>query len=86
MHAWTDLRGFAVALAERGNDLTLAAVALRPVIADVLAALRATGAVHVAMSGSGATCFALFETTAQAERAAATLPAAWWRHAGSLAG
>ena len=83
---WTDLRGFAAALAERGNDLTPAAVALRPIIADVLAALRSTDALHVAMSGSGATCFALFETTGQAERAAATLPATWWRHAGVLAG
>jgi 4-diphosphocytidyl-2-C-methyl-D-erythritol kinase len=85
-HPWTDVRSFAAALAERGNDLTVAAVALRPVIADVLAALRATGALHVAMSGSGATCFALFETSAEAERAATTLPAAWWRHAGTLAG
>jgi 4-diphosphocytidyl-2-C-methyl-D-erythritol kinase len=85
-HAWTDLRGFAAALAERGNDLTPLAVALRPVIADVLAALRSTDAMHVAMSGSGATCFALFETRGQAERAAASLPAAWWRHAGVLAG
>jgi 4-diphosphocytidyl-2-C-methyl-D-erythritol kinase len=85
-HTWTDLRGFAAALAERGNDLTPAAVELRPVIADVLAALRSTDALHVAMSGSGATCFALFETTGQAGRAAATLPAAWWRHAGALAG
>jgi 4-diphosphocytidyl-2-C-methyl-D-erythritol kinase len=85
-HPWNDLESFAAALAERGNDLTAAAVELRPVIADVLAALRASGAVYVAMSGSGATCFALFETTVQAERAAATLPAAWWRHAGALIG
>jgi len=83
---WTDARGLAVALAERGNDLTEAAVALRPMIADVLGALRGTDALHVAMSGSGATCFALFETAAQAERVATTLPAAWWRHAGKLVG
>ena len=31
---------FAAALAERGNDLTEAAIALRPVIAEVLAFLR----------------------------------------------
>jgi 4-diphosphocytidyl-2-C-methyl-D-erythritol kinase len=84
--AWTDARGLASALAERGNDLTEAAVALRPPIADVLGALRATDTLHVAMSGSGATCFALFETPVQAERAATTLPAAWWRHAGKLVG
>jgi 4-diphosphocytidyl-2-C-methyl-D-erythritol kinase len=84
--SWKDLESFAAALAERGNDLASAAVMLRPVIADVLAALRATGAAHVDMSGSGATCFALFETSAQAERAAAALPVAWWRHAGVLVG
>jgi 4-diphosphocytidyl-2-C-methyl-D-erythritol kinase len=53
---WTDLAGFALALAERGNDLTDAAVSLQPVVGEVLAFLRQTdGAVHVAMSGSGAT-------------------------------
>jgi 4-diphosphocytidyl-2-C-methyl-D-erythritol kinase len=83
---WKDLPSFAAALAERGNDLTAAAVALRPVIADVLDALHAGGAAYVAMSGSGATCFALFEVVAQAERVAATLPSAWWRHAGALVG
>jgi 4-diphosphocytidyl-2-C-methyl-D-erythritol kinase len=83
---WTDVRSLAAALALRGNDLTEAAVALRPAVADVLAALRATDAAHVAMSGSGATCFALFETAPQADRAAATLPAIWWRHAGALVG
>jgi 4-diphosphocytidyl-2-C-methyl-D-erythritol kinase len=84
---WTDTRSFAAILAERGNDLTDAAVALRPVIADVLAFLRATDDVlHVAMSGSGATCFALYETPDRASRAASHVPAAWWRHAGALVG
>jgi len=40
---------------------------------------------YAAMSGSGATCFALYDTPAAAERAAADVPAAWWRHAGTLA-
>ncbi|CAN5695987.1 4-(cytidine 5'-diphospho)-2-C-methyl-D-erythritol kinase [soil metagenome] len=85
--AWTDTRSFAAMLAERGNDLTDAAVALRPVIADVLAVLRTTDDVlHVAMSGSGATCFALYETPELAARAAGRVPAAWWRHAGALVG
>lgn len=85
--AWTDARSFAALLAERGNDLTDAAVALRPAIADVLAFLRTTGDVlHVAMSGSGATCFALYETPGLAVRAAGRVPAAWWRHAGALVG
>jgi len=84
---WTDLAGFAAALAERGNDLTDAAVSLRPVVGEVLAFLRRTDrAVHVAMSGSGATCFALYATTDEARRAAARVPAPWWHHAGTLTG
>jgi 4-diphosphocytidyl-2-C-methyl-D-erythritol kinase len=84
---WDDLAGFAAVLAERGNDLTDAAVSLRPVVGEVLAFLRRTdGAVHVAMSGSGATCFALYPTIEEAHRAAAHVPAAWWHHAGRLIG
>lgn len=84
---WTDLEGFAVALAERGNDLTDAAIALRPVVADVLAFLRQSdGAFYAAMSGSGATCFALYESVELANRAAARLPTSWWHHAGNLVG
>jgi 4-diphosphocytidyl-2-C-methyl-D-erythritol kinase len=84
---WTDLASFAAALAERGNDLTEAAIGLRPVIADMLAFLRHTdGALHVAMSGSGATCFALYPTIDLAQRAAACAPTSWWHHAGKLIG
>ena len=45
------------------------------------------GALIARMSGSGATCFALFETTAAAEAAAATLRSEqprWWVAAGML--
>jgi 4-diphosphocytidyl-2-C-methyl-D-erythritol kinase len=84
---WTDLASFVAALAERGNDLTDAAITLRPVVADVLAFLRKSdGVLHAAMSGSGATCFALYEAEAPARRAAARAPAAWWHHAGKLVG
>jgi 4-diphosphocytidyl-2-C-methyl-D-erythritol kinase len=84
---WTDAQSFAAMLAERGNDLTDAALALRPAIGDVLAVLRETHDVlHVAMSGSGATCFALYETAERAARAAGRIPAGWWRHAGALVG
>jgi 4-diphosphocytidyl-2-C-methyl-D-erythritol kinase len=87
LRQWTDARSFAAMLAERGNDLTDSAVALRPVIGDVLAFLRTTDDVlHVAMSGSGATCFALYETPELAARAAGRVPAVWWRHAGALVG
>jgi 4-diphosphocytidyl-2-C-methyl-D-erythritol kinase len=82
---WSSLREFSDDLARRGNDLTNAAISLRPEVADVLAHLRRSEDVaHAAMSGSGATCFGLYGTLEAAERAAALLPAAWWRHAGRL--
>ena len=68
--------------AGRGNDLTPAAVSLAPAVGHVLEALDRTGARHAAMSGSGATCFALYDSSDVARRAAASLPAAWWRHVG----
>ncbi|WIM10015.1 4-(cytidine 5'-diphospho)-2-C-methyl-D-erythritol kinase [Enhydrobacter sp.] len=82
---WSDLAGLVAALAVRGNDLTEAAVAIQPVVGEVLVALRGTrGVRYAAMSGSGATCFALYDTVAAAERAANDLPAPWWRHVGHL--
>lgn len=62
------------------NDMTAAAVALQPVIADVLAALAAPGeATLVRMSGSGATCLALYPDAAARDRAAAGLAeSGWW--------
>lgn len=83
---WPDLSSLAAALAERGNDLTQAAVSLRPEIGDVLRSLRRTSGVrYAAMSGSGATCFALYDDAAAATRAAESLPGAWWRHVGRFA-
>jgi len=82
---WTDLAGLVAALAIRGNDLTDAAIARQPVVGEVLASLRRTSGVrYAAMSGSGATCFALYDAVAGAERAAMDLPTRWWRHAGHL--
>jgi 4-diphosphocytidyl-2-C-methyl-D-erythritol kinase len=80
--SWKDLAELAAVLADRGNDLTAAATSLAPVIGHVLEALGQTGARHAAMSGSGATCFALYDSPELAQRAASTLPAAWWRHVG----
>jgi 4-diphosphocytidyl-2-C-methyl-D-erythritol kinase len=80
---WRDLDEFSATLAERGNDLTAAAISLAPAIGQVLEVLRhSDGARHAAMSGSGATCFALYESMEVAQRAASALPAAWWRHVG----
>jgi len=62
------------------NDMTAAAIALQPVIADVLAMLdRAGEATLVRMSGSGATCLALYPDLAARDRAAAALAnSGWW--------
>lgn len=69
-------------LTQNGNDLTQAAIACVPVIAEVLDALRAVPGVRLArMSGSGATCFALFATAGEAAAAAWLIQAAhadWW--------
>jgi 4-diphosphocytidyl-2-C-methyl-D-erythritol kinase len=69
-------------LKDSDNDLTSSAVACLPVIAKVLAALRALPGVRlVRMSGSGPTCFALFGTAAEAQAGVHKLMAAhadWW--------
>jgi len=84
--AWSSLGDFAAALGARGNDLTEAAVSLQPIVGEVLAILgRAPAVRYCAMSGSGATCFALFDDVAQAQAAAQTLPTSWWRHVGRFA-
>jgi 4-diphosphocytidyl-2-C-methyl-D-erythritol kinase len=85
-HSWSGMAEFVEILSEHGNDLTPAAVSLRPVVGEVLSLLGATeGARYTAMSGSGATCFALYATIAEARHAAARLPQTWWHHAGTFA-
>lgn len=69
------------------NDLEAPAIALCPPIAEVLAVLGDTEAWLVRMSGSGATCFALFADPAAAdaaERAVAAAQPGWWRLRGCL--
>jgi 4-diphosphocytidyl-2-C-methyl-D-erythritol kinase len=65
-----------------GNDLEAPAVKLQPLVAEALAAMRALDGVRLArMSGSGATCFALFDSARAAQRAARNLRGArpqWW--------
>lgn len=64
------------------NDLEQPAIAVAPAIADVLAALgQRRGVCLPRMSGSGATCFALFDTQADCSDAANAITAAypgWW--------
>jgi 4-diphosphocytidyl-2-C-methyl-D-erythritol kinase len=69
-------------LSPHENDLTSAAITCAPVIADVINRLRATtGARLVRMSGSGASCFALFASAAKAAAAARQMQSErkdWW--------
>jgi len=83
-----DPAALAAMLAARRNDLTEAAMTLIPEIATVLQRLmRLPGALLARMSGSGATCFALFTDAAAALVAHRLLTAAepgWWSAAGAL--
>jgi 4-diphosphocytidyl-2-C-methyl-D-erythritol kinase len=64
------------------NDLEAPARAIAPVIGEVLDALSPQpGLLLARMSGSGATCFAIFDSAAAAQRAATTISAkhgSWW--------
>ena len=61
------------------NDLEAPARARAPEIGEVLDLLTAQpGARFIRMSGSGATCFALFDELAARDSAANAVPAPWW--------
>jgi 4-diphosphocytidyl-2-C-methyl-D-erythritol kinase len=70
------------------NDLEPPALKVQPVIGNVLAALRnCAGARLARMSGSGATCFAIFGSDAEAQVAGRQVAGdhpGWWVHAGTL--
>jgi len=70
------------------NDLEAPAMRSQPAIGEVLSALRSSDRILLArMSGSGATCFALYSNAADAGRAAQKLRTdhpQWWVHAGTL--
>ena len=80
--------GRARAIAQAGrNDLATPAQLLCPVIADVLAALEASDPWLARMSGSGATCFALYECESEAAAAQTRLAVEhpqWWYATGAL--
>jgi len=74
------------ALAGR-NDLEAPAIRLCPVIAEVLDALNASRPLLARMSGSGATCFALFDDPTARDAADAKIAnrhPRWWRLASRL--
>ena len=67
------------------NDLETAAVERVPLVGTVLAWLGLQQGVQcVRMSGSGATCFALFENEEARDRAEVAVPREWWRLASFL--
>ena len=69
-------------LLERDNDLEAPAIRMHPLIGDALAELRQLPGCRLArMSGSGATCFALFAHEAEVGASARMMAAAhptWW--------
>jgi 4-diphosphocytidyl-2-C-methyl-D-erythritol kinase len=79
---WVDV------LATVANDLEAPAMRIEPVIGDVLEALHTSPGVQLArMSGSGATCFAIFGEASEAHAAAEQIRRrhpAWWVHEGTL--
>ena len=84
--AWEDAVALSADLARWRNDLEVPAARLCPAIGVALSRLRAQpGCLIARMSGSGATCFALFATAADAAVAAARLKATgWWSWGGGL--
>ncbi|SHH29107.1 4-diphosphocytidyl-2-C-methyl-D-erythritol kinase [Cognatishimia maritima] len=86
--AWANVQDFAEWLGTQRNDMQTTAEVLQPAITDVLVALQATDTLFSRMSGSGATCFALFPPDGRAAKnAQKALQAAhpeWWVAEGSL--
>jgi 4-diphosphocytidyl-2-C-methyl-D-erythritol kinase len=83
--AWPDFdskQGLFAWLLRQRNDLERAAMGLVPDIAEVIDFIRSQRDCHLArMSGSGATCFGLFEDRASSERAAIMVQKEkpnWW--------
>ena len=76
------LQEFTLQLASRCNDLTAPALVISPVIQEVLTALETTkNCLFARMSGSGATCYGIFETRRQAKVAASRISLMhpdWW--------
>ena len=74
-------------MAESRNDLEPFAMQLRPEIGEVLEFLAATtGVLASRMSGSGATCFGLFDSEKAAnESADAAIAKGWWALSAEIA-
>ncbi|MCV2883042.1 4-(cytidine 5'-diphospho)-2-C-methyl-D-erythritol kinase [Actibacterium sp. XHP0104] len=85
---FSGIQDFVPWLAQQRNDLQAPAIALQPVIGEVLTRLEATeGAMLARMSGSGATCFAIYPDQNHARAAAEKLyrdHPRWWVAGGVL--
>ncbi len=81
-NAAPDMDQLLTALKASSNDLEAPAISLFPAIGDVLSAIRTTrGNLLARMSGSGATCFGIYDSADAAENANAELRSAhpdWW--------
>lgn len=79
---WHDFKSFIHWLGQQRNDLEAPARAIAAEIADVIEVLAAQPDCALArMSGSGATCFGIFEEAASADHAAAQIALShgnWW--------
>lgn len=76
-----DLPGFTAWLKQQRNDLAAPAMAIAFEIADLLATLDTLDPLHSAMSGSGATCYALFPRNGSVDTAHDRIRAShphWW--------
>jgi 4-diphosphocytidyl-2-C-methyl-D-erythritol kinase len=90
--AWPDdgasISQWVDALSIVNNDLEAPAIRVQPAISDVLSALGAADGVLLSrMSGSGATCFAIFADAARAHAASEQIRRdhpSWWVHGGVL--
>ena len=89
--AWPEpgasLEDWVEALAAGSNDLEAPAMRIQPVIGEVLSALNATNGAWLArMSGSGATCFAIYREHRRGAARGAEDPARSSRHGGCMRG
>lgn len=88
IHDGLDREGFLAALRSARNDMQQAAAALAPTVPKLLEGLAVLPGARLArMSGSGSTCFALFDSRRAAREAAAIIRErypAWWVRAAPL--
>jgi 4-diphosphocytidyl-2-C-methyl-D-erythritol kinase len=68
------------------NDLQPVVLEGWPEVAEALDALRATGPLHAAVTGSGAAVFGVYPDRRAARRASETIGRNWWVHVGTTLG